>query len=192
MVMTLDEFAAGLRDLIGQPTPHRPFVCQGSPLDCRIALVGFNPATAMEADFWSFWREGVGYDRDAWFQQYLRERAAKPLDQGRTRRLAVSPTRRNIHAFIEGAGSIGVLETNLYSLPSVDIRGLATADRDTAPFRHLLNAIRPRVIVAYGRDASEAMDTLGPSGADIIKAPHLRLLSREAARDLGRRAAAAT
>ena len=66
MPMSLDEFERQLADLLGRPSRARPFVCEGSPLDCEIFIVGFNPATEM-GDFWQFWRTGYGFDKNAWF-----------------------------------------------------------------------------------------------------------------------------
>lgn len=185
--MTLNEFEAELRRVVGQPTMLRPFVCRGSPLDCQIFLVGFNPATILETDFWTFWRQGFGYDKDAWFEEYLLERSRKPLKPGRTRRHAVSPTRRNIEAFIEGTGTAGVLETNIFSKPSDDMRSLALADREIAPFRFLVEAIKPQLIVSHGKPANEAIDRFFPT-SKIIKVAHLsRGISNENARLLGQR-----
>jgi hypothetical protein len=186
--MTLDEFERKLVDLIGRPTNLRPFVCDGSPLDCQIFLVGFNPATQMEADFWQFWR--VGYNKAAWFQQYLAERAAKPLKPGKKFRHAISPTRRNIEAFVKGAEPAKVLETNIYAAASDDMKGLNPASRGIAPFRFLLETIRPKVIVVHGKPAVEAIRQFNTSATIIAADHHLsRKTSYDTAKALGSRAA---
>lgn len=186
--MTLDEFERRLVDLIGRPTNLRPFVCDGSPLDCEIFLVGFNPATQMEADFWQFWR--VGYDKAAWCRGYLAERAAKPLKPGKKFRPAMSPTRRNIEAFVEGAWPAKVLETNIYAAASSDMKSLDPGRRERAPFRFLLETIRPKVVVVHGKPAVEAI-RLFDTGATIIAADNhfSRKTSRDTAKALGFRAA---
>lgn len=188
--MTLDEFESELRRLIGKPTRLRPFVCDGSPLDCPVMLVGLNPASKMRKDFWDFWRPGIGFDKAAWFECYLRERAAEPLAPGRTRRHAISPTRRNIEAFGDGAGAVKVLETNIFAVPSESPDTLEGEDADTRPFEWLLRAVKPRVIVAHGKPAQKTIKHLAPQTM-TISSKHLRLLSREAAVELGQRAARA-
>jgi hypothetical protein len=46
----LREFALGLAAVIGRPSELRPFVCDGSLLDCPVFIVGYNPATRMAGD----------------------------------------------------------------------------------------------------------------------------------------------
>lgn len=75
----LDDFEKGLISLIGKPTDLRPFVCDGSPLDCKVFSVGFNPATKMSADFWHFWRSGYGFDKSVWLKAYEKDRQDRPL-----------------------------------------------------------------------------------------------------------------
>jgi hypothetical protein len=151
--MTLPEFEQALRDLIGQPTALRPFVCDGSPLTCSVFIVGYNPATEMTADWWTFWDPQYGYRRAEWFQEYQRERANRPLKPGKTRRLPVSNTRRVIDCILEAAQPVQCLETNIFSAPSETAASLAEQQRATGPFDFLLRAIRPRVVLAHGDDA---------------------------------------
>lgn len=188
--MTLNEFELKLAELIGRPTDLRPFVCDGSPLACEVFLVGFNPATVLQADFWQFWRPGYGYDKTAWFQRYLDERAAKPLKPGRTRRQKVSATRRNMECFIAGAAGVRVLETNIYAAASDDMKSLDPASREVAPFRFLLDIIKPKVIVVHGKPAVEVVAKLDIA-AKVIAADHhfSRKTSKETARGYGAMAA---
>ena len=116
----LDDFEQELEALIGRPTNMRPFVCDGSPLKCRIFIVGFNPATTMKASFWDFWRSGYGFDKKAWFEAYKEERRSRPLKPGRKWRNPVSNTRRVIDWIAEAASPYDCLETNIHSLPSDD------------------------------------------------------------------------
>jgi hypothetical protein len=46
--MDLKEFDRQLRGLLGDEQGLRPFVCQGSPLECQVFIVGLNPATCLE------------------------------------------------------------------------------------------------------------------------------------------------
>lgn len=92
----LSAFAEALQAIIGRPTHLRPFVCDGSPLDCRVFIVGLNPATTLSGDWWEFWDDERGYRRAEWFERYKAERARQPLRPGKTRRFPVSNTRRVI------------------------------------------------------------------------------------------------
>lgn len=188
--MTLNEFERELATLIGRPADLRPFVCEGSPLTCSVFLVGFNPATTMHTDFWEFWRPGYGYDKAAWFKRYLEERAAKPLKPGKTLRQKISATRRNMECFVEGAAGVRVLETNIYATASDDMKSLDLASREIAPFKFLLDTIKPKVIVVHGKPALQAIGKFGMS-AKVIEADHhfSRQTSKVAAREYGAKAA---
>ena len=113
--MTLTEFEESLVELIGRPTKLRPFVCEGSPLQCDLFLVGFNPATEMACDFWDHWKTSVGFDRAAWFQAYLADRKTRPLKPGKKSRPAVSNTRRCLGWIQEEAAGTQILETNIFA-----------------------------------------------------------------------------
>jgi hypothetical protein len=186
-IENLDVFEARLIDLVGQPTSLRPFVCSGSPLACEAFVVGFNPATTMTQDFWQFWRHGAGFDKAAWLDAYKSERARQPLRAGRTRRMAVSNTRRVLEHVIGAAAPVFCLETNIYSLASTDKAGLANQDRDSDVFHFLLNAIQPKVIVAHGKDAVASLSRLSLS-AEVIPERHFsRGWSKASALSLGDR-----
>lgn len=182
----LAKFERELRDLIGSASGARPFVCDGSPLDAEIFLVGFNPATQMNADFWSFWRPDWGFDKTAWRETYEKERAARPLKPGKKFRPKISPTRANIEAFVDGAAPTAVLETNIFAIASETKPELAMENRDSRTFRYLVKRINPRVIVTHGVDAQKAVDCLETT-ARIVRVPHLsRGWKRSSVRDLGK------
>ena len=186
----LKSFEDSLVALIGSPTSLRPFVCNGSPLECNAFIVGFNPASASDEDFWSFWSNKSGFDKSAWYQNYLRERRERPLKPGKTRRNLISNTRRIIDWIIEDASPIKFLETNIYSAPSEEARDLCTAQRLTAPFDFLLTTIKPELIVAHGKDAIAYLSEK-EIDANIIPLSHLsRGWSEVRARELGRKIAA--
>ena len=192
MSRSLDDFETDLERLIGRPTSLRPFVCDGSPLDCEAFIVGFNPATTMSRGFWDFWRRGYGFERQLWFDAYKEERASRPLAPGKTRRNPISNTRRVIEWIIEGASPVRFLETNVHSLPSDDIKSLAHEDRQTLPFDFLLDRLRPRAILAHGNDAAAWMEYRAHPDVHVIAVSHLsRGWSRDAARRVGEEVAAA-
>jgi hypothetical protein len=184
-MQAISKFEDELAGLIGAPTDLRPFVCDGSPLTCDVFIVGFNPATEMSTDFWQFWRPGVGFDKAAWFEAYKKDRRLKPLKPGKTRRNAVSPSRRVIEMIREGASPYRCLETNIYSSSTEQAADLATQRRISAPFDFLLANIKPRVIVAHGFDAVEHIRKLNVD-AKVFPASHFsRGWSHASAHELG-------
>lgn len=177
--MDLNDFERGLAAIIGRPTSMRPFVCDGSPLDCQIFLVGIEPATALPEDFWSFWRPGRGYDKAAWQQAYQAER--RRLGKG------TSPTRRNSEAFLRGAGGVKVLETNVFAAPRPRYSRVGTGG--TEAFDFLLKSVRPKVLFVHGTPARRKIRMMAPSAA-ILEANHLSYQTGpEKAREHGRNAA---
>lgn len=84
-----------------------------------------------------------------------------------------------------------MLETNIYAKASDDMKSLDLASREIAPFKFLLETIKPKAIVVHGKPAVEAIRTFGVS-ATVIEADHhfSRQTSKNAARGYGERAAA--
>jgi len=176
---TIEEFEEILSGLVGRPSDLRPFVCEGSPLNCRAFIVGFNPATEMSSGFWDFWRSGYGFDKSAWFAAYLHERQVRPLKPGKKRRPAVSNT------LLQEASPVQVLETNIYSAPTERVDDLASEQRLSEPFRFLLDSVKPDVVVAHGKDAVAYFYSKKLS-ARIIEVKHFsRGWSQSSARALG-------
>lgn len=157
----------------------------------------------MQAGFWSFWSDKAGFDKSAWFEAYLRERAAAPLKPGKTRRNPVSNTRQRLEWIVEEAAPTKCLETNVFSEATETLSELSTEDRGTEVFRFLVESIRPRILLAHGKDAREAIEALAQrtlsegepvlchvAGArtTVLAVPHLsRDWSQDRARSLGRR-----
>ena len=74
MLPKLASFRKNLSAIL--PEKGRPFVCQGSPYNCKIFIVGINPATTMEG-FWGYWSDCAGYDKDSFFEGYKIESTPK-------------------------------------------------------------------------------------------------------------------
>lgn len=184
--ISIDTFEQQLASMIGRPTTLRPFVCNGTPLACRVFIVGLNPASPMKATFWDFWRPGVGYDKDAWMGAYLAERAERPLKPGRTRRPRISPSRAVIECLVEEIGLAMCLETNIYATATEEFCDLGTELRDTKPFDYLLATVKPELIIVHGKDAVAHMGNKAPA-ATVLAVPHFsRGWSHQRARELGR------
>lgn len=70
---SLGSFRRSLQAIM--PHPHvRPFVCVGSPLQCRAFVVGFYPATQIDAPFWHYWSDQSGFDKQQFMRDYLQKR----------------------------------------------------------------------------------------------------------------------
>ncbi len=142
----LDEFARGLRARIGSPAFVRPFVCEGSPLECRAFIVGSNPATALELDYWSFWESGYGFHRDAWAE-------ASRAGRREAGKREVTPTRRMLGHIMAEAAPVRCLDTNVFSTPTPAERDLRAELRRTEVFDFVLDAVRPAALLAHGKEA---------------------------------------
>lgn len=134
---SLDGFASELAARIGRPALVRPFVCDGSPLECRAFIVGSHPATALDIDFWDFWEPGTGFLRADWDARYREARK-------RLGKAEVSPTRRILHRITAAAVPVSCLETNVEPTP-----------RGTGPhvLDFLLDSVRPAAVLAFGAAA---------------------------------------
>ncbi|MBV7547277.1 hypothetical protein KW849_13360 [Pseudomonas sp. PDM26] len=182
---SLAEFEQRLEAIIGRPSDQRPFVCDGSPLGCRVFIVGLNPASASERDFWEFWDCETGFNKRAWFESYLAERAKRPLKPGKTRRNPISNTRRFLDWVISSAADTRILETNIYASPTEDAKDLTGSMRRSRAFDFLVETLKPRLVVAHGNDAVDHMRAKYPEVQTIAVKHFSRGWSQQAARDLG-------
>lgn len=175
--VTDESLKAELKNLIGDPTRQRPFVCKGLPSGCKIFIVGLNPATNMKQNFWSFW-PGDSFEKDEWQGAY--EKARKR--QGKTKK---SSTRKNLNQ-ITDAFPGECLETNLYWTPTDSEEELKHLIRKRTvtikPFFALLRMVGPRIVVGHGRQViaqRDAIEFIVPQVRFIAAERHLRLMSRE-------------
>lgn len=182
----LEQFEQQLVAIIGKPSTLRPFVCDGSPLLCRVFIVGFNPATQMSADFWQFWKSDKGFDKRAWTDAYLRERQTTPLKPGKRRRTAMSPTRRVLDWIVKEAAPILCLETNICAPPTARALDLPAENRSTDPFDFLYATIKPDIIIAHGELAKKHLMSKNVSARLILESHFSRGWSRQRAEALGR------
>lgn len=157
----LDELERGLRARIGSPAFVRPFVCEGSPLECRAFVVGSNPATALELDYWSFWERGYGFHRAMWAEATR----ARRREAGKAE---ITPTRRMLGRIMKEAAPVRCLDTNVFSTPIPAERDLGAELRRTDVFDFLLEAVRPAALVAHGKEAADHLRRL--LGADRLPA----------------------
>ena len=160
--MDLNQFENGLAEVIGRPSNLRPFVCEGSPLDCDVFIVGYNPATAMEGDWWRYWKAGYGFQKDRWYTDYLKARGGE-----------ASKSRKKIADFVAWLPMARVLEANIDARPSK--KKSEYPKPVTAPFDYLLKTIKPKVILAHGVDAVRHLS--GWKGVRV-ESPHFIYVGR--------------
>lgn len=130
------------------PQDWRPFVCNGSPYDCKVFVVGHNPATKMEEGFWEYWCDCTGFDKDSWFDAYRKAR------RRHEEHFEVSPTRLNLNKLSRLVDPVEVLETNVYSKVSKQANELRAEDRVTRVLEFLLREINPELIITHGKCAA--------------------------------------
>lgn len=160
----LDQFSALLATVVGQPTALRPFVCEGSPLDCDVFIVGYNPATKMEGDWWRFWKAGYGYQKGEWYREYS------------TQRGKLSKTRAKIEDIVDALSDVHVLEANIDARPSA--KKSEYPKPVTGPFDFVLSVCRPKVIIAHGTDAVVHLQSWKAHGT-LIECKHFIYVGRE-------------
>ena len=138
----LREFRSELGKLLPSPI-SRPFVCDGSPLDCRIFIVGTNSARKVEKPFWSLWSNSGGLNRNKLIRELER------IPGGLTK------TRKNIEIVAQAAGPEITLDTNIWLKPTPTVADLPKEDKNTDVIEYLLKIIRPRIVLAHGGKAKK-------------------------------------
>lgn len=131
------ELDLAIRKLSREHPESRPFICDGSPIGCTVAIVGINPAT--DTPFWPFWSHISGFDRAAWLAEYRRRHLGKR-----------TPTRDRIEELIQRLLPLRVMELNLYHMPSRSERELPNSSRSTELFDFMLDAAKPSMLVVHG------------------------------------------
>lgn len=153
----------------------RPFVCDGIPKAKSIFIVGYNPATLISKKWSEYWSCAKGYDINEWTKDYERQRK----ESGKS---SVSRTRRRINE-IKNSSSEDFFETNIYSIPSKDVKSLSSKNRSSLP--QFIELIKPRALIIHGKDAEKNFkrmyhfekDKIPEIGRDIIFCTHLSRIS---------------
>ncbi|WP_247232302.1 hypothetical protein [Telluribacter sp. SYSU D00476] len=154
--LSLRQFRERVQQLVPDPKA-RPFVCNESPLNCELFIVGFNPPAQTDSPFWSYWSDASGFNKP----YFLRDNSVK---QGLMQPRGL---RGRIEQLTEGFPLFPCLDTPICSTPTRTARGLAPNDLRTELFRYLLDTIRPTVVYVHGKEAVEYFRTLtGVDGFD--------------------------
>ena len=140
--MDLLDFDKKLKKVSGET--GRPFICNGSPLDCNVFIVGLNPV--VDNSFWDNWNPHQGgFHKKNWLEMY---------DQKRDKR---TTTRNRLESFwhkFNKSDSTQLLETNLYRANSNRANEIPKKDKDSSVFNFLLQVIEPNVIIGHGKNIS--------------------------------------
>jgi hypothetical protein len=144
--MDLCEFDERLKAIL--PQNSRPFLCEGSPFECAVFIVGLNPRT--RTPFENYWTLPYGCRRSDWLKEYLRRHDGK---QG--------PTRKRIEILHKSlTPPFKCLETNVFPVWSKRFHDLAAEYRKPDVFNFLLDAIKPKLVFVHGRAAGRHIERL--------------------------------
>jgi hypothetical protein len=164
----MEAFVRRLHESIPKPCFDRPFVCAELPTSCIAILIGENPATDMDMDWWYFWNDKTGFDFSRWDAMYRAVRRAAGKRE-------VSPTRLRITRLREAG--VRCLETNVFmnQAPAGAGKGVSNASLLGIAMETLPNI---RVIIAHGKDAQNyASSCIIPAHIRLVPSKHFRLLS---------------
>ncbi len=139
------------------PTPcfERPFVCDGRPESCTVIIIGENPVTTMNKDWWSFWNDDAGFDLTSFEQTY-------EVSRSLIGKRPISNTRLRLRRM--RSRGIRCLETNAFRNERLGGHGKGMANKE------LLQAFieklpQLRAIVAHGNIASRCLSEMVLPGA---------------------------
>lgn len=173
MTDTID-WATQLRHIVGSPLyGQRPFVCDGYPTESHILIIGTNPATPLNMDWWDWWISERGFDYDLFMCRYInaRRRMQKSL-LGTTRRRFIGITDTLQSEFRLNLKSN---ETNLYRREARSEEQLWQYDeRDRYPNNDVLHLLisglqPPKAVIPHGACATAwLVDQAGKLPPNII------------------------
>jgi hypothetical protein len=136
-----------LRSIIPSPCYLRPFVCDGLPQSCEVMVVGQNPATEMDTDWWTYWSDESGFD----LRRFEHDYEARRLTQ---RKRAMSNTRLRLKRLRNH--SLRCLETNVFAQEGPNSGG------PNIKLLRLFLAELPQLkaIIVHGKEANDQMDQI--------------------------------
>ena len=120
---------------------------RATPYECRIFIVGENPATKMEKPFIAnYWSDCTGFLYCDFYRDYDAQKERKG-------------NRPRLEQFVDGAIPIPCLETNIYATPSRSGESLPEGERDTTLFKFLLREIQPDAIFLFAKASIEYFES---------------------------------
>jgi hypothetical protein len=143
-------------------------VCDGLPDAAHVIIIGQNPATDMNTDWWSYWDQQTGFQYDRFLADYQRGRAQRGEPKTSVTRLRLNRVRQN---------GIRAVETNAYQ--NQQSGGAGRRVQNYSLLNLLIeNMSALKAIIAYGQPAQEFVEKADlPDGLAVIRTKHLRFLS---------------
>lgn len=145
--MTLTEY---FHSVIPNPCILRPFVCDGRPEFCDVIVIGENPATEMNTDWWSFWNDDTGFDLHKFECTYEATRLARG-------KRGVSNTRLRLNRL--RSKGLQCLETNASLKERMNGHDVDSSIQGLLP-ELIANLPRLKAVVAHGQVADKALNSL--------------------------------
>lgn len=124
----------------------RPFICSGSPLNCKIMMVGYNPAREVNLDVFDadIWNDDMGFDRESFAEHYDIASYNDDLQWNRN------------HIFqqnlIDEISNHPVIETYLYSVITAKKTLLSPQHKHTHVFDWLYSILKPVLVITQNID----------------------------------------
>jgi hypothetical protein len=137
--MTLAEFSEGLFQRLpgGRESTQRPFVCDGSPLNCSTFIVGYNNAYDI-GPFRQVWSDHTGFKKSAFDDLYI-QIGGKPNNR--------TTNRYWINLISKAVGQC--VETNIFSKDTKTARSLSAEDKSTEVFDYIFKSAKPSAVFCF-------------------------------------------
>ena len=164
------EWTRLLESAIKRPCMDRPLVCDGLPVSSRVIIIGENPATEMEKDWWTYWNLETGFDRPAFMRDYIEQRRRK-------NKRPLSNTRLRLEWFREYG--VACVETNAFRNQRLGGAGKGVGNYAVLDLL-IRNMPQLVAVVAHGKVAQEfaAGYTFPSNMREPFKLRHFRMESR--------------
>jgi hypothetical protein len=176
----LKGFADELRKLAKPGEQLRPFVCDGSPLDCSVFIVGSNRAARLASEFWKYWDDVRGLDKARFLSEYGNYRRSRGKDE-------IAHWRHALEVLVKSCAPLPCLETNVFGVEAnTRDEVLAAPTQGVNILPYLVDTIKPRWIIAHGVVAGKAVSAYDGK-ATIVRLPDLRKVAHSDLKRLGRR-----
>ncbi len=158
MTETID-WATQLRHIVGSPLyGQRPFVCEGYPTESHVLIIGTNPATPLNMDWWDWWNSERGFDYDLFMSRYINARR-------RMRKSLLGATRRRFIRITDTLQSkfrlnLKTIESNVYrreARSEEQLWGYKESDRypNNEVLHLLISGLQmPKVVIPHGTSAA--------------------------------------
>ena len=150
--MSNTDWAARIKEIVDCPLyGQRPFVCDGYPDECHVMIIGTNPATPLDMDWWECWIPDYGFDYNLFMSKYKARR--KKLGQTRQRLMLITDCLREHR--------LKCIETNVYRREARSERELCRYEpRERHPnhtvLRLLMQGLQsPKAVIPHGTVARD-------------------------------------